>query len=145
MGHKKHHRIDETGLTSSDHIIDVDLHLLGGFNDQDGQSQELSIFLLNLFAQIAEEERHSIRFTLRTCAVSGLNDDGNHCPIGRGLGMNTESGQVFLVDIDRAVSGPALVIRAARLWSITAKKKLHVVHNVQPSHNNNNLDRKTTN
>jgi len=128
--HKDHHRV----ATMGDHVIDLDLHLLGGFNDHDGQSREISMYLLTLFAQIAEEELYSMRITLRTCAISELNDNGNNCPIGRGLGMNTKSGHVFLVNIDRSIAGPALVLRGCRLWSASANKKLHVVHRTPSSH-----------
>merc|ERR1712232_546497 len=68
------------------------------------------------------------------CAVSELNDNGNRCPIGRGLGMNTKSGHVFLVNINRSIAGPALVLRGCRLWSASANKKLHVVHSTPSSH-----------
>ena len=69
-----------------------------------------------------------MRITLRTCAISCLNDDGTQCPIARGLGMNTKSGQVFLVNIDRSIAGPALILRGCRLYSPSANKKLHIVH-----------------
>lgn len=108
---------------------------MGGFDDDEGLSRELSKFLLNLLVEISKEECHFMRFTLRTCAISSLNDDGSQCPIGRGLGMDTKTGQVFLAEVDRCIAGPALVLRASRLWSGMAGKKLHVIHNVDDAYN----------
>ena len=109
-------------------FCDVELHIVGGFSDFDGSSLAISEHLLRIFAQISLEEK-DINIILRTCMVGCLNDDGFGSPIGRGLAMDVHSGSVFLAAVDDTVAGPALVLRASRLWSSTTDRaKLSTVH-----------------
>ena len=127
--HKDHH-----GELSLD-AIDMDIHLVGGCDDGEGTSLAITEHLLRLLGQISTEEKDDITMTLRTCAVSSLNDTGFGAPIGRGLGMDTASGAVYLASVDDTVAGPAPTLRAARLWSTAPRTKLSVVH-TQFSHDN---------
>jgi len=124
LEHKRHHQAH----MNNDDRLDMDLHIVGGFDDKEGSSRKITEFLLRLLVKIADEESHCIRMTLRTCAVSLLNDDGFRCPIARGLGLNLTTGETFLVDVDASIAGPALALRACRLWSASASCKLHLIH-----------------
>ena len=129
QAHKDHH-----GELSLD-AIDMDIHLVGGYDDGEGTSLAITEHLLHLLGQISVEEKDDITMTLKTCAVSSLNDTGIGAPIGRGLAIVTATGAVYLASVDDTVAGPAPTLRAARLWSTAPRTKLSVVH-TQFSHNN---------
>jgi hypothetical protein len=107
--HKRHH-----GVVNK---IRLEVHLVGGFNDERGSSQELTEHLLHVLALIDRQERQHIDIVMKTCCVSDLNDDGTGAPIGRGLAINVEGGDVFLASVDETVAGPAVILRNCRLWS----------------------------
>ena len=48
--------------------------------------------------------------------------------IGRGLGVDTRTGDVFLASVESDVAGPLPVLRSVRLWSQSKERKLSVVH-----------------
>jgi len=121
--HKEHH-----GELSLD-AIDMDLHLVGGYSDPDGSSLAITEHLIQLFGQISVEEKDDVNMSLKTCAVSCLNDNGFGAPIGRGLAVDIASGNVFLAAVDESLAGPAPNLRAARLWSAAHRTKLAVAHN----------------
>ena len=120
--HKAHH-----GELSLD-AINMDVHLVGGYSDSDGSSVSITEHLVQLLGKISNEEKEDIIMTLKTCAVSCLNDDGFGAPIGRGLAVEVSSGHVFLAAVDDTVTGPATTLRAARLWSSANRTKLSIVH-----------------
>jgi len=125
--HKLHH--------SENGEIQMDLHIMGGYDDSNFSSVRISEFLLRLFAQIALEEQSHIKLTLQTCLVSCLNDDGNHTPIGRGLGINISSGKVFLSRLHSSALGPEIDLRRCRIFS-SLPSTLSLVHNTTdcPNH-----------
>lgn len=119
--HKNHH--------ASKDIIDLDIHVMGGFEDDKGASKAISNWLMTLLADIADEERDSICFTLKTCAISCMNETGQCSPIGRGLAINVRTGDAYLARCDLAVAGPEPHLRSARLWARDCNApKLQVVH-----------------
>ena len=120
--HKEHH-----GELSLD-AINMDLHIVGGYSDPDGSSLAITEHLIKLFGQISIEEKNDINMNLKTCVVSSLNDDGFCAPIGRGVALDTASGDVFLAAVDKSVAGPARALRAARLWSNAPRTKLAIAH-----------------
>ncbi|KAL3912033.1 MAG: hypothetical protein SGARI_001356 [Bacillariaceae sp.] len=83
---------------------------MGGFLDADGTSSQITNWLLRLLADIAHELEQSRRCTLvlKTCAVTSLNDDNCQSPMGRGMGINVHTGQVFL-----AKCAPEIAVTAA--------------------------------
>ncbi|KAL3758962.1 hypothetical protein ACHAWU_003033 [Discostella pseudostelligera] len=98
-------------------IIQVYVHIMGGFNDEDGRSIEITNDVMQAFAAVSREyDCHSIRrgvprmqITLETCAVATANDDGTGCPLGRGMAMDVTTGRVFLAevdDVDYVISNP---------------------------------------
>eukprot|EP00957_Ditylum_brightwellii_P106348 8113094-Ditylum_brightwellii.AAC.1 len=135
-------------------VIDMDIHIMGGYKDERGTSLKLSTYLLGLFANFAEEfsndssssllyngrRRNTQLFmTLGTCAVSRLNNttiNGRNTPIGRGLGLNVSTGRVFLAKVDPSVAGPALTLRSARIWAGSGRPSLYIIHDVilPPNH-----------
>jgi protein N-terminal asparagine amidohydrolase len=117
--HREHHH-------TSDEKIDMNIYIVGGFDDMDSTSTGISNWLLNLLARIAEEEKDSMIATLKVCAVSSLNDNGYACPIGRGLGINLRTGHAFLAKVDESAAGPATRLRSARLF--TGSGKLSLIH-----------------
>lgn len=106
--------------------IEMDVHIVGGFEDATSSSREISTFLINLLAQVADEERTAIRMTLKTCAISSMNDNGYSCPIGRGMGIDLRTGEAFLAKVDDSAAGPAPTLRSVRLWR--SYKQLSLIH-----------------
>mmetsp|Transcript_10344 Transcript_10344/g.19962 ORF Transcript_10344/g.19962 Transcript_10344/m.19962 type:complete len:622 (-) Transcript_10344:184-2049(-) len=102
--------------------IEMSIHLMGGFNDEDGSSIEITDDVLRTLSALADEFGHlslnendgttRICMTLETCAVSSANDNGSGCPIGRGLAMEVSAGTVFLAEVEddsnRAMSSSVL-------------------------------------
>mmetsp|Transcript_6224 Transcript_6224/g.9570 ORF Transcript_6224/g.9570 Transcript_6224/m.9570 type:complete len:380 (+) Transcript_6224:73-1212(+) len=104
----------------------IDIHILGGFNDKEQFSQELSSFILDQLSLIASEQ-NDIQMTLKTCVISSINDAGNSYPIGRGMGIHVKTGEIFLAQVDNALKGPLPELRAARLWSNDDKDRLSLI------------------
>jgi len=115
-------------------IIDISIHILGGFDDQDSRSIEIASSVLQTLAAVSSECNYNaarrrlpqVHMALKTCAVASANDDGTRCPLGRGLGLEVESGSVFLAEVadDRAAvngsvsaQGPEVTLRSVRLWA----------------------------
>lgn len=91
------------------------IHILGGFEDP--ASIEISNWLVPCLARLAHEFQDSIQWILETCAISSLNDNGYRCPVGRGLGLNLHTGQVFLAQVATPEwMGPLPELRAIRCW-----------------------------
>mmetsp|Transcript_7868 Transcript_7868/g.12304 ORF Transcript_7868/g.12304 Transcript_7868/m.12304 type:complete len:381 (+) Transcript_7868:58-1200(+) len=109
--------------------VEIDVHILGGFNDKEELSQSLSNFIFGQLSKIVSEE-NDIHLTLRTCAISSINDNGHSCPIGRGMGISVSTGNVFLAKVDEAVKGPLQELRAARLWSSDDDNKLSIIQSI---------------
>lgn len=116
--------------------IIVEVHLVGGFNDERGSSQKLTEHLLHTLELIDRKEKQHIDIIIKTFCVSGLNDDGSRAPIGRGLAIDIASGDVFLASVDETVAGPAVVLRNCRLWSapIGQSPRLCSVHTPLSNH-----------
>ena len=143
--------------------IDISIHMMGGFNDDHGSSIEITCDILHVLSRIAgefDENVHSlfpfktrVNMKLETCVCSGANDDGTGRPIGRGLGLNIASGEVYLAEIQEdvmkssllnsgqqqmLVEGPEILLRSVRLWArsfhpLKQEQKLSVIH--RPDHN----------
>ena len=122
---------------SSNPKVLVDIHLVGGFLDQDGQSQDLSNWLLYQLTNLAWEYRHVLHCTLKTCIVSSLNNQtlqhaspqdtppslwhptgtvSSFAPWARSLACELSTGRVFLAWCHASVMGPDPLIRHARMW-----------------------------
>lgn len=123
--HVTYHSNDQS---SHDEKVSLEVHVVGGFNDEDGTSSELSEWLIRLLADLASdaEFRDTVSFVLKTCAITTMNDTGYQCPVGRGLAMNIRTGQIYLARCDDDATGPASVLRSVYLW--TSRKHLRVVH-----------------
>jgi protein N-terminal asparagine amidohydrolase len=145
---------------------------MGGYNDDDGASIEITDDVLRTLSNISEEYINSerghttpqvlLQMTLQTCAVSSANDNGNGCPIGRGLALNVSSGKVYLAEVEEGVEssfphrdnntplttsaqGPNIVLRSSRIWASTFynnrtsnssnnNKRLHIIHTPNKDH-----------
>lgn len=90
----------------------LELHLIGGFNDESKTSHRLSLNILAAF-QKQQEEIH-----LKTCCITEMNDtvvDGNHKPVVYGVGVNVKTGDVFPSSFP--CKGPAEELRSARTFT----------------------------
>lgn len=90
----------------------LELHLVGGFNDESKTSHKLSLSILAAF-QKQEEDIH-----LKTCCITEINDtvvDGNHRPVVYGIGVNVKTGDVFPSSFPQ--KGPAEELRSARTFT----------------------------
>ena len=129
--HEKHHN---NNFSSSSKTIQMDIHIVGGFEDAKGSSRDISNWLLHLLADLAEEFADTISMTLRHCLITCMNDDGSSsssAPLARGLAIHVPSGRVFLAKCAHDRMGPAMPLRSARLWAANNNKKhiqLSLVH-----------------
>ncbi|XP_071403518.1 protein N-terminal asparagine amidohydrolase isoform X1 [Centroberyx affinis] len=90
----------------------LELHLVGGFNDESKTSHKLSLSLLAAFHK-QKEEIH-----LETCCITEMNDDivdGTHRPVVYGIGVNVKTGDVFPASFTH--KGPAEQLRSARTFT----------------------------
>ncbi|KAF4080110.1 hypothetical protein AMELA_G00166710 [Ameiurus melas] len=90
----------------------LELHLVGGFEDDNKTSHNLSREILAEF-QKQKEEIH-----LETCCITDMNDvvtDGIHRPIIYGIGVNVKTGEVFPAVFPHR--GPAADLRSARSFT----------------------------
>ncbi|XP_047434840.1 protein N-terminal asparagine amidohydrolase isoform X2 [Mugil cephalus] len=90
----------------------LELHLVGGFNDEMKTSHKLSLNVLAAF-QKQKEEIH-----LETCCITEMNDtvvNGNHKPVVYGIGVNVKTGDVFPASFPH--KGPAEELRSARTFT----------------------------
>ena len=109
-------------------LVNIDVYVMGGFDDHDDSSRAISNFLMRLLMDVAAERSQELTLTLKLCAVTSMNDDGRACPIGRGLGISIQTGEAFLTSVDVAVAGPAPLLRSARLRSGNGGKERAVIH-----------------
>ena len=108
----------------SNNPIEMSIHIMGGFNDNDKSSIAITDDVLQTLSELSKEfDAYSlcnqynnlcnatrfndggptkINMTLETCAVSSANDDGNGFPIGRGLAMEVATGRVFLAEVEES-------------------------------------------
>uniref|UniRef100_A0A3P8TRJ3 N-terminal asparagine amidase n=1 Tax=Amphiprion percula TaxID=161767 RepID=A0A3P8TRJ3_AMPPE len=90
----------------------LELHLVGGFNDDSKTSHKLSLNILAAF-QKQKEDIH-----LETCCITEMNDivvDGRHKPVLYGIGVNVKTGEVFPASF--TYKGPAEELRSARTFT----------------------------
>ncbi|KAJ8363874.1 hypothetical protein SKAU_G00127050 [Synaphobranchus kaupii] len=90
----------------------LELHLVGGFDDETRTSHSLSLSLLAAF-QKQKEDIHLV-----TCCITELNDiltDGIHRPVVYGIGINVKTGEVFPASF--SCRGPAEELRSARTFT----------------------------
>ncbi|XP_068607350.1 protein N-terminal asparagine amidohydrolase [Brachionichthys hirsutus] len=90
----------------------LELHLVGGFNDDSEKSHKLSLSILASF-QNQHEDVH-----LETCCISEMNDvvvNGTHRPVVYGIGVNVQTGDVFPSSFTH--KGPAEELRSARTFT----------------------------
>ena len=132
--HSEYHVNDDESKSDS---FDLDIYILGGFDDLDGTSITISNWLLNVLATIASENKTTMKSYLKLCCISSLNDDGYSCPIGRGIAINTRTGETFLAKVDSSSSSdddddeslvPALTLRSARLFTTGSDRRLSIIH-----------------
>jgi hypothetical protein len=101
-------------------ILEMELHMVGGFLDKEGTSQQLSKDLLQSFADLSRKYSAKVQMKLTTAAISTLNTcSTTGAPKSRGLGIDTRTGHVFSVQqaIPPHLEGPALEVRNARMFS----------------------------
>lgn len=115
--------------------VEISVHIVGGFDDIDGTSRNISNWMINLLADIADEERETLRLIIKDCSISCLNDTGFCSPRGRGLAINLVSGDAFLARCDDEVAGPLVELRSARLFARnTASHALNQTHCEKSNH-----------
>ncbi|KAL7825911.1 hypothetical protein SRHO_G00336490 [Serrasalmus rhombeus] len=101
-----------TSLSNSAKDGRLELHLVGGFDDDSKTSHKLSLNILVAF-QKQKEEIH-----LETCCITDMNDvvrDGIHRPIVYGIGVNVKTGELFPASFPQR--GPAEDLRSARTFT----------------------------
>lgn len=96
----------------------LDIHVAGGYKDLRGTSRDLSNWLMQELAALAEENL-PIEFTLQTACITSINTcSSSQQPLVRGLALDCRTGQVWMAHCPSVEQhGPAPVQRAARLWA----------------------------
>lgn len=138
QAHLEYHEIRKTvGATSP---VCMEVHVVGGYNDADGTSSEITDALFTLLVEIASELKSLVFFVIKTCVVCGLNDRISYgidsedasvpSPIARGLAMDVNSGRIIMIkDVDSTLLGPEPMLRRARLWCNDSNEAcLNTVH-----------------
>jgi hypothetical protein len=109
--------------------VTIDIHVMGGFNDIDSSSSNITDWLMRLLARMAQEfkdQRAGVQMVVKTLVLSSSNNEvdnrSNDSPIGRGFGIDLRTGNVFLTENEKdttsfSSSGPVPVLRSVRLWS----------------------------
>lgn len=90
----------------------LELHLVGGFNDDSKTSHKLSQNILEAFHD-QQEDIH-----LETCCITEMNDnvvDGIHRPTIYGIGVNVKTGELFPSTF--TYKGPAEELRSTRTFT----------------------------
>jgi hypothetical protein len=116
--------------------IEMELHMMGGFLDKDGTSQQLSTLLVERFNYLAEKYKGRLRISLSTAAISCMNNTEDSRPVNRGLGIEIATGEVFPVrsTLPAHLEGPAVDIRSARAFSEEAGQTLAIIHDTSSKH-----------
>jgi hypothetical protein len=110
--HSKHITVsgaEESKENCADGFIEMSIHIMGGFNDDEGSAIEITDNVLQTLAALSNGLSMSrgvprIRMTLETCAVASANDDGTGCPLGRGMAMDVAAGDVYVAEVEDVVS-----------------------------------------
>lgn len=92
----------------------LELHLIGGFQDPRGFSEELSLSILNAF------HKQPIELELVTaciCEINSRTTGGIHCPVIYGIGVNVKTGEIFPATFPE--KGPEIPLRTARHFTGT--------------------------
>jgi hypothetical protein len=116
--------------------IEMELHMMGGFLDKDGTSQQLSTLLVERFNYLAEKYKDRLRISLSTAAISCMNNTRDSKPVNRGLGIEIATGEIFPVKsaLPAHLEGPAVDIRSARAFSEDAAHTLAIIHDRSSKH-----------
>lgn len=114
--------------------VEMELHIAGGYLDEEGTSQGLSTSLVHSFSKLADKYQGQLRISLSTAAISSMNTTAEG-PRSRGLALNTHTGEVTPVTtaLPSALDGPALELRNARHFSEEqqSQPQLAVIHTPQ--------------
>lgn len=110
--------------------IEMELHMMGGFLDKDGTSQQLSTLLVERFNYLADKYKGRLRISLSTAAISCMNNTQDSRPVNRGLGIDIATGEVFPLKstLPAHLEGPAVDIRSARAFCEEAGHTLAIIH-----------------
>ncbi|KAM9817755.1 protein N-terminal asparagine amidohydrolase isoform X1 [Syngnathus typhle] len=101
-----------TSLNTCCHEGRLELHLVGGFEDEAMTSHELSLNILAAFQQLPDD------IHLQTCCITEMNDiviNAVHRPAVYGVGVNVKTGKVFPANFP--YKGPAEDLRSARTFT----------------------------
>ncbi|XP_038059320.1 protein N-terminal asparagine amidohydrolase-like isoform X2 [Patiria miniata] len=101
--------VDRVSALSQDVDGRLELHIVGGFKDDDGSSEELSRKLLSEFHKLP------VDVYLLTACISGLNNivkNGVNHPILYGVGVSVKTGEIFPATF--AYKGPDKQVRGLR-------------------------------
>lgn len=129
-------------------VFHMDIHVVGGYNDEKGQSKEITNHIFDTLDTVSREHSDCLAMTIQTCIVSELNDVRNHPkhnfttasydnklgpnigPIIRGFALDTSDGSThFLSRVSESQRGPDSTLRRVRLWSSSDNsQELLVVH-----------------
>ena len=125
-----HHHYEHHFHTHCKTSIQVDYHIIGGFDDARNKSRPLTQWLLYRCADLAQRyESHGMVFRICTFLVTTLNHDAAmDAPHLRGLAMRLATGEVWPAHCQGSSLGPDFLLRQARLWSSSPQPNLNVVH-----------------
>ncbi len=145
----------------------MEIHIIGGYNDSNFTSIELSNHLLYLLNDISHHYYNVMDCILQTCIISPLNDISsytyfcnNGCknnynnniassfssPMVRGLAMNINTGSIQLLQkVDKVLRGPELTLRRCRIYQHHSNTLLEIHSYNKTTISNNNLNNNNNN
>ncbi|CAB9528982.1 N-terminal asparagine [Seminavis robusta] len=134
--------------SSPNDTIKMELHIAGGYLDDEGTSQSISDNLVRTFSDLALKYEDQIQMSLSTAMISSMNtttlttDNQKKAPCSRGLALNTHTGLVtpIATSLPHELEGPAVEVRSARLWSQQRTPSLAVIHTADSVDGNITID-----
>jgi Protein N-terminal asparagine amidohydrolase len=119
--------------------IELDIHIVGGFKDNDRTSCQLTSWIMNLMADMADYyhlQKPCMKMTVRTACITAANHDNKTGgPAVRGMALDCRTGNVFAAHC--IYPCPSYTLRMAKIWinghtphscDPEAVSKLNVVH-----------------
>ncbi len=134
--HMIFHQCRTDGSSSKGKEVLLDVHIVGGYNDKDKTSEEITNHVFDVLSKAARELKSTLKMTLKTCVVTSLNDvrryndPSTSGPMARGMTLDVSTGQVKLLTfVNKNHKEPASTLRQVRLWAPPSQNNhLMVVH-----------------
>jgi hypothetical protein len=98
--------------------IELDIHIVGGFKDDARTSGPMSVWAINLLADMADQyylRSPRMKMILRTACITAANHDNTSGgPVVRGMAFDCRTGKIYSAHCVHPC--PAITLRMAKVW-----------------------------